>query len=62
MAGLYDELPSVRLSGFCAGTARSGGECPTMRRRLFAGLLAALVLGGLAAPAVLAGNDYSNQA
>jgi len=33
-----------------------------MRRRLLGVLLAALVLGGIAVPAALAGNDYSDQA
>jgi hypothetical protein len=33
-----------------------------MRRRLLVFVIAALVLGGLAAPSVLAGNDYSDQA
>jgi hypothetical protein len=33
-----------------------------MRRRLLVAVVAALVLGGIAAPSVLAGNDYSDQA
>src|SRR5205823_11517741 len=60
--------PRATSCRFPCAEARQGGsrqafvEERTMRRRLLIAAVVALVLGALAAPAVLAGNDYSDPA